>query len=173
MEILLLKIRIAVLWIFMAVAMSASMVLWFMGPGAIDEIMSGTMEGLRITTGLLLFFSLFWLIPLAMAFLSITLKDVANRKVNIILGIIFAVFYIGHLFMHLIKGPLTILIVLMCILMIILPVLIFWYAWKWPKQKVWIIDLMNRKLLDKWLYLRLVKYNIAVLSNKAFMIYFI
>ena len=140
METLLLKIRIAVLWIFMAVAMSASMVLWFMRPGAINEIMSGMMEGLQISTGLLLFFSLFWLIPLAMAFLSITLKDVANRKANIILSIIFTVFYIGHLFMHLIKGPLTILIVLMCVLMILLPVLIFWHAWKWPKQKVWSID---------------------------------
>jgi len=135
METLLLKIKITVLWIFMAVAMSASMVLGFMRPGAIDEIMSGTMEGLQINTGLLLFFSLFWLIPLAMAFLSITLKDVANRKANIILGIIFTVFYIVHLFMHLIKGPLTILIVLMSVLMILLPALIFWYAWKWPKQK--------------------------------------
>jgi hypothetical protein len=136
METLLLKIKIAVLWIFMAVAMSASMILSFMGPGAIDEIMSGTMEGLQINTGLLLFFALFWLIPLAMAFLSITLKDVANRKANIILGTIFTIFYIGHLFMHLIKGPLTILIVLMCVLMILLPALILWYAWKWPKQKV-------------------------------------
>lgn len=136
MEILLLKIRIAVLWIFLAVAMSASMILWFMAPGAIDEIMSGMAEGMQISTGLLLFFLLFWLIPLAMAFLSITLKDLANRKANIILGIIFTVFYIGHLFMHLIKGPLTILIVLMCVLMILLPALIFWYAWKWPKKEV-------------------------------------
>jgi len=135
METLLLKIRIAVLWIFLAVAMSASMVLGFMRPGAIDEIMSGTMEGMQISTGLLLFFLLFWLIPLVMAFLSVTLKDLANRKANIILGIIFTVFYIGHLFMHLIKGPLTILIVLMSVLMILLPALIFWYAWKWPKQK--------------------------------------
>ncbi|GAG61794.1 unnamed protein product, partial [marine sediment metagenome] len=30
METLLLKIRIAILWIFLAVAMSASMILWFM-----------------------------------------------------------------------------------------------------------------------------------------------
>ena len=36
---MLLKIKIAVLWIFLAVAMSASMILWFMAPGAIDEIM--------------------------------------------------------------------------------------------------------------------------------------
>ncbi|GAH16872.1 unnamed protein product, partial [marine sediment metagenome] len=46
METLLLKIRIAILWIFLAVAMSASMILWFMAPGAIDEIMSGMAEGM-------------------------------------------------------------------------------------------------------------------------------
>jgi len=136
METLLLKIRIAVLWIFMAVAMSASMVLWFMRPGAINEIMSGMMEGMSISTGLLLFFALFWLIPLIMSFLSVTLSDNVNRKANIILGAIFTIFYIGHLFMHLVRGPLTILILLMCILMILPPALIFRYAWKWPKQKV-------------------------------------
>jgi len=70
MEILLLKIRIAVLWIFLAVATSASMILWFMATGGIDEIMSGMAEGMQISTGLLLFFLLFWLIPLAMAFLT-------------------------------------------------------------------------------------------------------
>ena len=136
METLLLKIKIAILWIFLAVAMSASMILWLMGPGAIDEIMSGMMEGMSISTGLLLFFALFWLIPLIMSFLSVTLSDNVNRKANIILGAIFTIFYIGHLFMHLVRGPLTILILLMCILMILPPALIFRYAWKWPKQKV-------------------------------------
>jgi len=136
METLLLKIKIAVLWIFLAVAMSASRILWFMAPGTIDEIMSGMAEGMQISTGLLLFFALPWLIPLAMAFLSVTLKDLANRKANIILGIIFTVFYIGHLFMHIIQGKLPFDHLVMCILMIILPALIFWYAWKWPKKEV-------------------------------------
>ena len=135
METLLLKIKIAILWIFLAVAMSASMILGLMGPGAIDEIMSGMLEGMRISSGLLLFFSLFWLIPLIMSFLSVTLSDNANRKLNIILGAIFTIFYIGHLFMHLIKGPLPLEHLVMCILMILPPALIFWYAWKWPKQK--------------------------------------
>ena len=104
------------------------------GPGGIDEIMSGMAEGMQISTGLLLFFLLFWLIPLAMAFLSVTLKDLANRKANIILGIIFTVFYIGHLFMHLTRGSLPLDHLVMCVLMILLPALILWYAWKWPKQ---------------------------------------
>ena len=64
MENMLLKVRIAVLWIFLAVAMSASMILYFMGPGAIEEVMTGIMERLKITSGIILFFTFFWLIPM-------------------------------------------------------------------------------------------------------------
>ena len=133
---LLLKIRIAVLWIFLAVMMSASMVLWFMEPGAIDEITSGIAEGMQINTGLLLFFLLFWLIPLIMAFLSVTLKDIANRRTNKILSIIFTVFYIGHLFMHIVRENITVNHLVICILMILLPAVIFWYTFKWSDQSV-------------------------------------
>ena len=132
MENLLLKVRIAVLWIFLAVAMSASMILYFMEPGAIEEVMTGIMEGLNINSGTIIFFSLFWLIPMAMAFLSVTLQDMINRKINIMLGIIFTIFYIVHLFMHLMKGELPLDHLIMCLLMILLPVLILWYALKWP-----------------------------------------
>lgn len=132
MENLLLKVRIAVLWIFLAVAMSASMILYFMEPGAIEEVMTGIMEGLNINSGTIIFFSLFWLIPMAMAFLSVTLQDMINRKINIILGIIFTIFYIVHLFMHLMRGELPLDHLIMCLLMILLPALILWYALKWP-----------------------------------------
>ena len=132
MENLLLKVRIAVLWIFLAVAMSASMILYFMEPGAIEEIMTGIIEGLKINSGTIIFFSLFWLIPMAMAFLSVTLQDMINRKINIILGIIFTIFYIVHLFMHLMRGELPLDHLIMCLLMILLPVLILWYVLKWP-----------------------------------------
>jgi len=131
MENMLLKVRIAILWIFLAVAMSASMILSFMGPGTIEEVMAGTMEGLKLTSGIIIFFSLFWLIPMAMAFLSVTLLDSLNRKINIILGIIFTVFYIGHLLMHLLRGELPVDHLVMCLLMIVLPALILWYAIKW------------------------------------------
>jgi len=55
-----------------------------------------------------------------------------NSKMNIILSIIFIIFYIGHLFMHLMKGELSVNHLIMCLLMIVLPALILWYALKWP-----------------------------------------
>jgi hypothetical protein len=39
------KLRIAMLWIFFGVAMPTAMLLWMVEPGAIKEIMTGTVEG--------------------------------------------------------------------------------------------------------------------------------
>ena len=135
MEILRWKTRIAVLWIFLAVAMSASMVLSFMGPGVIEEIIAGEIEGMEITEELLALFGIFWLIPLIMAVLSLTLKDSANRWTNTVLGIIFAVWNIVHLIMHLTGGELPLEHLMFMVPMIVVSGLIFWYAWRWPIQE--------------------------------------
>jgi hypothetical protein len=134
-EILRLKVRLSVLWICLAVAMSASMLLALLGPGVIDEIMEGQMEGWQITAGLLSFFTLFWLIPLAMAFLSVTLRDNADRWANLVAGIVFTVFYIGHLLGHLMQGQLALNHLILGLAQIVLAALICWYAWRWPKQE--------------------------------------
>jgi hypothetical protein len=68
------------------------------------------------------------LVPLVMAFLTLTLKDKANRWTNIIVGIVFV--GLGALnfadpAMHTAHG------ILMSIALFIAPVLIVWYAYKW------------------------------------------
>ena len=131
MESLNLKIRIAVLWIFMAVAMSAHGVLSVFEPGVIEQITSGEMQ---IGAGMFVFMSLFWLVPLIMAFFSVTLKDVANRWANIILGIAFTVLNVFHLTEHL-AHPSVHQSLVICSTVVV-AFLIFWYALKWPKQKV-------------------------------------
>ena len=133
MEILRWKTRIAVLWIFLAVAMSASMVLSFMEPGVIEDIIAGEMDGWEISEGLLAFFGIFWLIPLIMAVLSLTLKDSANRWTNIVLGIVVTVWNIVHLIMHLAEGELPLDHLMFMVAMIVVSGLIFWYAWRWPE----------------------------------------
>jgi len=135
METLALKVRIAVLWIFLAVCFcSAGFILNFYEPGVIEEIMSGKMEGTPITEGFLLFMYLFWLIPMIMAFLSIALKDSTNRLANMIVGILFVIFDIVHLIMHIAQGNLPLVHLVGIIFSIVAPALIVWYAWKWPKQ---------------------------------------
>jgi len=130
MEILRWKIRISVLWIFMAVAMSAHSVLAFMEPGAIEEIAEMAMG-----PGMMLFMALFWWVPLVMAFLSVTLKDLANRWANMVLGIVFTLLNIWHLIMHLAEAP-SVHQILIIGSTVVVTALIAWYALKWPKQEV-------------------------------------
>jgi len=128
MQILQWKIRISVLWIFMAVAMSAHGVLAFMGPGAMEQI--GEMQ---MGTGMLLFMALFWWVPLVMAVLSVTLKDLANRWTNMILGIVFTALNIFHLTEHLADPSAHQILIIGST--VVVTALIFWYALKWPKQE--------------------------------------
>lgn len=136
MEILTLKVRLTVLWLISAVIMSASMSIFFLEPGSIEEVMAGRMEGLAINSASLLFMALCWLIPLAMAFITVTVRDSANRWTNVIVGLVFAVFYVFHLLGHIIQGNLPIEALVFCVLTILVPAAIVWYAWRWPKPTV-------------------------------------
>ena len=130
MEILRWKTRIAVLWVFMAVAMSAHALLAALDCPEMQKIISGVEA---MGAGMLLFMALFWLVPLWLAFVSMTLKDSANRWVNIILGIIFTVLNIGHLIEHLAEP--TVHQILIVGSTVVVTALVAWYAWKWPKQE--------------------------------------
>ena len=122
------KIKISVLWIFMAVSMSAHAVLSFMEPGAIEEI-----RAMAMGPEMFLFVALFWWIPLVMAVLSVTLKDVANRWMNLVMGGIFTILNIVHLIEHLAQPSAHQLLILGST--VVVTALIVWYAWKWPKQE--------------------------------------
>jgi hypothetical protein len=139
MESLTLKIKIAVLWLFMAVAYSAHMALSIFEPGVIKLITDGKMQ---ISEGEFIFSALFaWLIPLTMAFLSVTLKDYANRRTNIILGIVFTVGNIFHLLYEQLAQPSihmaqpSVHQLLLNLSTVVVTALIVWYAWRWPVRK--------------------------------------
>jgi hypothetical protein len=90
------KIKITVLWLFAAVAFLAHQILVLMEPGIIAQLMAGEAEGQKIGPELILSFAILMLVPLVMAFLSLTLKDSMNRWVNIIVGAVFAaIWFIG------------------------------------------------------------------------------
>jgi hypothetical protein len=127
---LILKVRISVLWIFMAVAMSAHSVLHFMEPGAIEEI-----QEMAMGPEMFLLMALFWWVPLVMAFLSVTLKDSVNRKANMIMGAVFTVLNIFHSMEHLTTAPPTAHLLLIIGSTVAVTALIVWYAWKWPKEQ--------------------------------------
>ena len=87
--------------------------------------LGGVYEGIKVTEGLLLFFTIFWLIPLTMAFLSLILKDSANRWANIIMSIIWGVMWV----MDMIEGGLLQAQYLILVSMFVVVALIVQYAW--------------------------------------------
>jgi len=135
MESLIWRLRISALWLFFAVNMVGGEVFELMEPGRIEGMMAGEMEGMQISTGLLMFLALFMmLIPLTMAFLSLILKYSANRWANFVLGIIYAALMLFDVIRYLSRGELG-GYTLPDLAGIVVPALIAWYAWKLPKEE--------------------------------------
>jgi len=130
-------IGISVLWIFFAVANSAHYVMYVcFEPGAIQKMACMHTSEERTRNARLAIGEAFtsWLIPLAMAFLSVTLGYLANRSLNMVLGGFFTFYGIIHLVkcpvVHISKKP-SVHQLLICISTIVVTALIFWYAWSW------------------------------------------
>ena len=127
------KIKISVLWLFYAVAFLAVMSLGSLEPGVLQEFLdTGEIGGMKVGPELLLLFAILLLVPLIMAFLSLTLKDSTNRWANIIVGIVFTVFQLVALIETLAEPSAW--ATLMELSKVVAPALIVWYAWK-SKQK--------------------------------------
>jgi hypothetical protein len=126
-----LRIKLAAFWFFIAVAMLANTILYFIVPGVIDEIRAGEIVGMQAGAELILGMAIayFW-VPLAMAVASLTLKDKENRWANIILGAFYAVFILFELTMNVttVAYPYAIL---MDVSVFAVAALIAWNAWKW------------------------------------------
>jgi len=113
----------------------ASSILGIFEQGMIEQIIAGEVEGMQLIPELLLVFAITLLVPLIMAFLSLTLKDSTNRWTNIIVGIVFA--GLGLL------GPIDYLarqsayiayVTVIGIVGFVAAALIVWYAWKSKKE---------------------------------------
>ena len=123
------KLKLSVLWLFGEVTLLTFLVLELLEQGVLQGIIAGDMKGLQLGPETLLFYAVSLLIPLVMAFLSLTLNDSVNRWVNIILGIVFAGLYLSDLIAHLIDPYAH--AILMGTAAVVAQILIVWYAWKW------------------------------------------
>jgi hypothetical protein len=126
------RIKISVLWLFWTVAFLVSLVSALFEPGAIARITAGEMAGFQVTPELILLTTIMMLVPLVMAFLSLTLKDSINRWTNLVLGVAYTGICLFDWLGSLAEPAYQ---ALMHISRIVASALIFWYAWK-SKQKV-------------------------------------
>ena len=130
MKILDLKIRMIVLWIWAAIAISAHSCLAFLQPGMIEKVMSGEKA---VGPGMMVLMAFSWLIPLIMAFLSIALKDNANKWTNRILGIIIAISSLFHFYEHIIEPNIHQILIVGST--VVVSAFLIFYSWKWPVKE--------------------------------------
>jgi hypothetical protein len=130
-------VRISVLWIFAAVAMVVHYAMLFFEPDVLEKMLSeGVTPATKRVYARLAIMEVFadWLIPLTMAFLSVTLGGLANRYLNMVLGGLYIPLSIFHIakcpVIHISNKP-SIHQLLICISTVVVTVLIFWYAWTW------------------------------------------
>ena len=128
-EMVSMKVKLSMLWLLGEVTLLTFLVLEFMEQGVMEGIIAGNMRGLPLRSGTLLFYAVSLLIPLVMAFLSLTLKDSLNRRVNIIVGVVYTGLYLMDLVAHL-AVP-SAYVILMGSASVVAQILIVWYAWKW------------------------------------------
>ena len=126
-------IRISVLWIFFAVAMAAHYAMLVFEPDVLQKTGADASAGAgaRLAIGEAF---VNWLIPLTMAFLSVTLGGLANRYLNMVLGGLFTLLGIIHIavcpIVHISKKP-AVHQLLIVGSTIVVTALIFWSAWNW------------------------------------------
>ena len=105
----------------------------FHDPVALKELVAGTTE-ITVTNEMLLVLSIIMAVPIFMSFLSLTLKDKANRWANLIIGAFFVVWELVFLIFVYLQDPAY--EIFWGIAYLVFAALVVWYAWKWPKQEV-------------------------------------
>jgi len=127
------KIKISVLWLFDEVAGLGAVILMLLEKDVLAELVEyGTIEGMEMSPEYLLVGAIFILIPLVMAFLTLTLKDSTNRWANIIVGIVWIGLGLTDLPKYLAEP--SAYAMLMMLAGWVALVLIVWYAWKSKKK---------------------------------------
>lgn len=142
------KLQISMLWIFLAVGTPAGLALIIIEPGVLDEFLeTGTYEGTEITTAMTIQLAVFVIVPLVMAFLTLTLPYVANRLTNVIVALVMVVFDGIDMITHLTNGQFG-GEVLMITTMTIVALVIAWLAWKLPAPERPIVE-RERELMHR------------------------
>ena len=86
--------RLSTLWIVVMFSMVFADILGMMVPGVLQDMAAGKV-GVQVTQELLLVFAILLEIPIAMIFLSRTLKPAPNRWANTVAAVVTTVFVIG------------------------------------------------------------------------------
>ncbi len=129
MGILSLKIRITLLWVFMAIISVGTGVLEFRQQDLLVKVLGEAFAGPAAQN----MSPIFILLPMVMAILTMSLKDRGNRWTNIIVGIIYTLNNISYLAMLIMTKSVPLIV--LNIAGVAIAALIFVYALRWPKYE--------------------------------------
>jgi hypothetical protein len=108
------------------------MALLMFQPGVIRDMMAGQLWGANIhSAGVQINMALFWLLPMALAYLTLVLKDAANRRMNAVVGAVNALSGISLLIGQ--PAWMSAGMNFVVVVGILVALLIVWHAWKWPR----------------------------------------
>jgi hypothetical protein len=125
------KIKLATLWASLMFLYTYGDILGFYTPGNLEQLISGEIEGIQLTEGLLIVNAVTMTIQSVMIFLSVALKANENRWANLILGVFAAVVLVVATYV----GGIDVRYAIQASVELVLIALILWHAWKWPKQE--------------------------------------
>ena len=121
------KVLLSTIWIFATFNYLYCDVLSLMDAGLLKQYLTGKVNGMEFSQGFLLGAAILVEIPIAMVLLSRVLKYRANRRANIIAGVVMTLVQAVSLF----AGTPSMYYVFCSVLEIASTVLIVWFAWNW------------------------------------------
>jgi len=128
------RIILSALWAARMLSGLQGDVVRFMAPGMLEEMITGVTD-VPVTNELLVVMSIIFVVPIFMSFLSLTLKDKANRWANRSIGIFFVAFDLIFLSLSLFVFKIVAYEIIWGIVYLVFTALVVWYAWKWPTQE--------------------------------------
>ena len=122
------KVLLSTLWIFVLLNVIFRDIHELISPGFIQEVMTGTVNGMQMSEELLFLGAIIVEVPIAMVLLARILQYRVNRWANMAAG----VFTILVVFSNV---PTDFDDIFFAIVEVVSLLLIVWFAWKWPKQE--------------------------------------
>lgn len=124
------KLRVAVLWLFLAVGETVALVMYLYRAETVKGILRSDVAGVDPATAQAqVYTALGVLVPLAMAFATLVLVDRVNRWANGAVGLLTAVTLLSLVLQNL-NDPL----VLVLAVMLVVAAFVVWHVWQWPQQ---------------------------------------
>ncbi|MHA2427353.1 MAG: DUF6326 family protein [Candidatus Hermodarchaeia archaeon] len=125
------KVKLAALWVALLFLYTCGDILGFYTPGNLEQLISGEIEGIQLSEGLLIVNAVTMVIQSVMIFLSLALKANTNRWANLIIGVFALVVLVAATY----AGGIDLRYSIQAGVELVLIALILWHALNWPKKE--------------------------------------